>query len=167
MPRSQIDEQLAYLESVHGRTRNVIACIPADKVEWTYAPGRFTFGDLVRHVAATERYLFTENARHRPSRYPGHGAELAAGFDEVLAYFDRLHAESMGELRQLTDEDLLKKCTTVAGVSITTWKWLRAMAEHEIHHRGQIYTMLGMLGVAAPPLYGLTEPDVRARSAEI
>lgn len=39
------------------------------------------------------------------------------------------------------------------------------MTEHEIHHRGQIYTMPGMLGVKTPSLYGLTEPDVRARSA--
>jgi uncharacterized damage-inducible protein DinB len=164
MPRSQIEETLAYIENVRGRTKQVVACIPGDRLEWTYADGRFTLGDLVRHIAATERYLFVENARHRPSRYPGHGQELAAGLTAVVAYFDRLHAESIAELRQLSDADLDERCTTVGGVPIRTWKWLRAMTEHEIHHRGQIYTMLGMLGVSTPPLYGLTEPDVRARS---
>jgi uncharacterized damage-inducible protein DinB len=39
------------------------------------------------------------------------------------------------------------------------------MIEHEIHHRGQLYMYLGMLGLSAPPLYGLTEEDVKARSA--
>ena len=38
------------------------------------------------------------------------------------------------------------------------------MVEHEAHHRGQIYLMLGMLGVPTPPLYGLTEEQVRERS---
>ena len=38
------------------------------------------------------------------------------------------------------------------------------MLEHEAHHRGQIYLMLGMLGVATPPIYGLTSEEVRARS---
>ena len=38
------------------------------------------------------------------------------------------------------------------------------MVEHEAHHRGQVYLMLGLLGVPAPPLYGLTEPEVKARS---
>ncbi len=38
------------------------------------------------------------------------------------------------------------------------------MVEHEIHHRGQLYELLGQLGVDAPSLYGLTEPEVRARS---
>jgi len=39
-----------------------------------------------------------------------------------------------------------------------------AMVEHEIHHRGQIYLMLGMLEVDTPPLYGLTAEEVRERS---
>jgi uncharacterized damage-inducible protein DinB len=38
------------------------------------------------------------------------------------------------------------------------------MVEHEAHHRGQLYMMLSMLGVATPPLYGLTEEEVRAKS---
>ena len=47
---------------------------------------------------------------------------------------------------------------------MTTWKWLRMMTEHEIHHRGQIYTLLGMLNVPAPPLYGMTSAQVKARA---
>ncbi len=38
------------------------------------------------------------------------------------------------------------------------------MIEHEIHHRGQIYLYLAMLDVPTPPLYGLTEEEVKARS---
>jgi uncharacterized damage-inducible protein DinB len=38
------------------------------------------------------------------------------------------------------------------------------MVEHEAHHRGQIYLMLGMLGIPTPPLYGLTEERVRELS---
>ena len=50
------------------------------------------------------------------------------------------------------------------GSPIGVWKWLRAMIEHEIHHRGQIYMMLGMIDVATPPLYGLTSEEVRDMS---
>ncbi len=38
------------------------------------------------------------------------------------------------------------------------------MAEHEIHRCGQLYAYLGMLGISAPPLYGLTSEEVRERS---
>jgi uncharacterized damage-inducible protein DinB len=43
-----------------------------------------------------------------------------------------------------------------------TAKWLRAMVEHEVYHRGQLYLYLGLLGVPTPPLYGLTSEQVRA-----
>lgn len=40
----------------------------------------------------------------------------------------------------------------------------RVVVEHEVHHRGQLYLMLRLLGVETPPLYGLTSEEVRERS---
>ena len=153
-----------YLDSIRARTTRVIACIPRDRFEWSPGPGKFSFADLIRHLAATERFMWAENAQGRPSRYPGHSRELADGPDAVLAYLDRCHAESRAIFASLTPEQLRMKVATPGGAAITAWKWLRAMTEHEAHHRGQIYLMLGMLGVKTPPLYGLTSEEVKARS---
>ena len=155
---------LDYLERVHERTRRVVRLIPRDDVEWAPAPGWFTFGGLVRHLAGIERWMFAENAQGRPSRYPGHAVGLAEGMNAVLAYYDTLHTESATIFASLDDAALARKVTTPAGVAITVWKWLRAMTEHEAHHRGQLYLMLAMRGVATPPLYGLTSEEVLARS---
>lgn len=155
---------LEYFAGIRTRTQRVIERIPPEHLEWTYGVGRFTFGDLVRHIAATERYMFAENVRGQDSRYPGHGRDLADGWDDVMAFFATTHDEAMAIFAGLSDEDLARKCTTPGGIAISTWKWLRAMVEHEVHHRGQIYLMLGMLGVPTPPLYGLTEQQVRERS---
>lgn len=153
-----------YHARIRERTRRIAALIPPDAIEWTHQPGKFTLGDLVRHLGAIERYMFAENARQRPSRYPGHGRELAEGYDQVLAYFDRTHAESVEIFSALSVADLAAPCATPGGATLPVWKWLRAMLEHEIHHRGQLYLMLGILGVATPPLYGLTSEEVRERS---
>lgn len=161
---NSIEQFLEYWDRVRFRTRRVAVCIPPDKLEWTYAPGKFTLGDLVRHIAGIERYMFVECVMGRGSRYPGHGRELADGYDAVLAYLDRLDAESIELLRTLAPEQLRGKCFTPESGQISVWKWLRSMAEHEIHHRGQIYLYLAMLGVATPPLYGLTSEQVRERS---
>ena len=154
-----------YWDNVRGRTRRVAALIPAEQLEWTPAPGKWSMGDLIRHLAGIERDMYAENVQGRPSRYPGHGPEMAGGLEAVLAYSDRKHAESLAIFRALTPEQLEAKCTTPAGTPITTKKWLRAMVEHEAHHRGQLYFMLGLLGVTTPPLFGLSEEEVRARSA--
>lgn len=155
---------LTYYEGVRERTRRVVACIPDAQMEWRHAPGRFTFGDLVRHMAALERYMFAENVAGRPSTYPGHGRELADTPDEVRRFFEKMHAEALEIFRTLSDDDLDQRCTTPAGASLPIWKWLRAMVEHEVHHRGQLYLMLGMIGVPTPPIFGLTSEEVRARS---
>ena len=157
---------LDYFEGIRARTRRAVLHIPADRLEWTPTPGKWTFGDLVRHLGAIERWMFTENAMRRPSRYPGHGRDLANGYDAVIAYFDAMHAESLALLRTLTQDDLRQRCTTPAGSEIAVWKWLRAMVEHEVHHRGQIHLMLGMIGVQAVPMFGLTEEEVRERSSK-
>jgi len=155
---------LDYWEKVRGRTQRLVDLIPEDRVEWTWQPGKFTLGDLVRHLAAIERYMYAENAARRPSRYPGHGRELADGLPAVRAFLGRCHAETVEILRGLSDADLREKCVTPAVATLSVGKWLRLMVEHEIHHRGQIYMALGLLGVATPPIYGLTSEQVRERS---
>ncbi|MEO8432484.1 MAG: DinB family protein [Acidobacteriota bacterium] len=155
---------LAHYERVRGRTSRVVDCIPADRIDWTWREGRFTLGDLVRHIAAIERYMYAENVQGKPSRYPGHGRELADGLLAVREFFDRTHAESVEIVGALTDADMAGKSVTPAGAPITTSKWLRALVEHEIHHRGQIYLYLAMIDVPTPPIYGLTSEEVRERS---
>jgi uncharacterized damage-inducible protein DinB len=159
------EDFLRYFEQVRERTMRTVRCIPPDKLEWTCRQGEFTLGDLARHIATTERYVFAECACGRPSRYQGCGRDLADGLENVIAFMERLHAESMQVLRQMSDEDWNKKGTSPEGKPVTAWRMLRAMIEHEAHHRGQIYVYLGILGVPAPSLYGLNEREVVRLSA--
>lgn len=159
-----IEPFLAYWQRIRERTLRVAACIPAERFEEPPRPGAFSCGDLLRHLAALERFMFVENALLRPSRYPGHGRELADGRDATLALMARLHAESVALLGTLQPADLQLRTRTPAGADMPVWKWLRAMVEHECHHRGQIYLILGSWGIPTPPLWGLTAEDVRERS---
>jgi len=103
---------LKYFDSIRGRTIRVAQYIPPDKIDWTYAEGKFTLGDLLRHLAVAERYMWAENVQGRPSRFNSQGPELAATLPDILDFMARLHAESMEIFGALTDEQLLQKCTT-------------------------------------------------------
>lgn len=164
MEKETVESFLEYFERIRERSLRVIRCIPPEKIDWTYREGKFTFADIIRHLATIERYMYAENVQLKPSRYPGHGKELADGYEGVIEYMNRMHAEAVEIFRSLRDEDLQQRCVTPGGGSITIRKWLRAMIEHEVHHRGQIYLYLGMLDIATPPLYGLTSEEVRERS---
>ena len=159
-----LGEFVNYFNKVHQRTMNVVRSIPPDKIDWQFREGKFTLGDLVRHIATANRYIFVEVVRGGRSCYAGCSKDLASTFDEVVGLSERLHAENVEIISGLSQNDLLRKCTTPDGASITTWKWLRAMVEHEIHHRGQIFTYLALIEVSSLPLYGLTSEQVIARS---
>lgn len=157
---------LAYWRNARTRTVRVLEALRPEDLEWAPTPGAFTFGDLFRHLAGLERFMYAENVQGRPSAYPGHGVALAPGLDGVRAYVDRCHAESLALFAALTDADLLAPCVNPAGAQMATWKWLRAMTEHEAHHRGQLYLMASLRGRAVAPLFGLTEEQLAAASKE-
>jgi uncharacterized damage-inducible protein DinB len=166
MEITTIQPFLDYFERVRERTMKLVKCIPPDKLEWTYRDGKFTLGDLARHLVAIERYLFAESVRGGRNAYPGCGRELADGYENVLRFMESMHAESMAIFSTIKDDDLQRKVLAADGSSITMWKLLRSMIEHEAHHRGEMYVYLGMLGVAVPPLYGLTSEQVQEIAAK-
>ena len=67
--------------------------------------------------------------------------------------------KAMSIFRALTPEMLEGKCATPGGAALTTWKWLRAMEEHEIHHRGQLSVYLRLNDVPVPSIYGPTADE--------
>ncbi|TRX62583.1 DinB family protein [Fulvivirga sp. M361] len=164
MEITDIDSFLNYYARIKERTSRLFECIPAEKMEWTPKKGKFTIGDIIRHLALTERFMYAENVQLKPSLYTGCGEDFAKGSKDIIGLYSALHIETIEILAQLEKEDLNKKCETPGGYKITVWKLLRAMVEHEIHHRGVLYTYLAMLGVSTPPIFGLTSEEVIQKS---
>lgn len=157
-------ELLAYLDRLHARTSRLLPLIREEDIDWSPTPGWFTVGALVRHLAGTERWMWAETVAGRPSRFPGHGPDLADGLADTLAYYHRLHTDARAIFASLTTHDLAREVVTPGGASMACWKWLRAMIEHEAHHRGQLYLLLALRGIVTPPIFGLTAEQVQAQS---
>ncbi|MES2781143.1 MAG: DinB family protein, partial [Bacteroidota bacterium] len=86
MEINTINSFITYYERTREVTNRIIQVIPRDHLDWTYKSGKFTIGDIVRHIAAIERNLFMEVALQRPAAYKGCGKNLADGFDAIVAY---------------------------------------------------------------------------------
>ena len=96
-------EFLDYWEKVRQRTLRVIACIPPEKYDWRYTEGKFSFADIIRHLATIERYMYAENVRFKPSLYPGHGKELADGPENVNGAILRTPTPTKIEVNALSE----------------------------------------------------------------
>jgi uncharacterized damage-inducible protein DinB len=156
------DAVLHYWSQVHRRTEAVMSVVPEERVNWAPGHGAMTFGDVARHLALTERWLFVEVAAGRPSRYSSHDERWGESWAAIRALMFRLHEESRSIVGEFDVHRWDRRVATPAGASVAVWKWLRAMCEHEIHHRGQLYLMLRLCRIGTPPVFGMTSEDVRA-----
>lgn len=156
-----------YFESIRRRTLNYARVIPPDRFEWQPKPDEFTCGEILRHLAATEKMyirVFTEGIWN----YAGHQRGTLNTLDENIAYLEKIHLEAMEKLRAASD-DLLK--VPRVGVlpdspPVKAWRWLMAMVEHEVHHRSQLASYLTLMGVEPPQIYGVKVEELMALSGE-
>lgn len=160
MEIKSINAFLSYYEKTRQVTLRVIQVIPPDKIDWSYMPGKFTIGDMVRHIAAIERWVFAEVALNNKSAYKGCGKELADGYENTISYFNQMTEQSVQIFKTLKDEDLTKQVKTLDGKDIELGSFLRALFLHEIHHRGALCIYLNLLNVETPAIIGLKEEDV-------
>lgn len=160
MEINTIDSFTAYYEKIREGTKRIIQVIPEDQMDWTYKPGKFTIGDLIRHIAAIERNLFAELILGNPVNYIGCGRELASNYTETVAYFNKMHSESMAIFTALEDKDLRRKIKTVNSTETSIGNFLRALIVHEIHHRAALCIYLNLLEIQTPPVLGLTAEQI-------
>jgi len=143
-----------YFEGIRKRTVKFLNRIPADQMAFTPHPGKFTIGDLIRHLGATET-MFVRAVLDGTWAYGGHGATLGETLEEALAYLRQQHEAAMVRLGSASPEVLMAKRPTLQGHPVSAWHLLMAMAEHEVHHRSQVSQYLVALGLQAPQIFGL------------
>jgi uncharacterized damage-inducible protein DinB len=163
MEGQSLSEFVKYWRGFRGRTRHTLAAFPKDSGPWRPAGGAFCVADLTRHLGRAERDFFVARVCVVPPRV-ALGAEAALGragdqdLEAALAELDALHEESCALLQEVErregDAALHRRISTPIGAGITAWKWLRAMCEHEAHHRGQLSLYLRILGLDPPPIFG-------------
>lgn len=160
MEITSIESFNSYYERVRQITQQVINVVPADKINWSYKEGKFTIGDLIRHIAAIERNLFAEIILGNKVKYIGCGKDIADGLENTISYFNEMHNQSMEIFQSLKNEDLNRRIKSLSQSEIKLSAFLRALIVHEIHHRSALCIYLNILGIKTPPILGLTAEEV-------
>ena len=156
---------IKYFESIRRRTLNYIRVIPPDRLDWSPKEGEFTCADIIRHIIETEK-MFVRVAMQGRWKYEGHEAGWEQSLEALIAQLEATHVEAMEKLRQFPDQNLNEPRYGPKGDGhpVKAWRWLMAMAEHEIHHRSQLAVYLSLMGVQPPHIFGLGVEDLIALS---
>ncbi len=141
-------------------TNKVLAVIPVDNLDWTYKDGKFTIADIIRHLAAIERFVFAELVNGNKPKYKGCKSEITVGYKTVFNFLDAMHLQSLKIFKNIKDINLSDKISLIEGSKIEIRKLLRNLIIHEVHHRGALCIYLNLLGISTPPVLGLMEEQL-------
>lgn len=148
------EELVSHFDNVRKRTLNYLAVVPEELFDWRPNDEKFSIGDIVRHLGSTE-LMFYHLIKEGEWKYNGHGKEKGETMQEAVRYLAECHETVMAGLRQLSDEQLSRKVKNLVGYEASAWRYLMVMAEHEIHHRGQLSAYLQMNKIDPPQIFGL------------
>lgn len=80
---------------------------------------------------------------------PNDMAEIVDAYEMVIAAYNK-------EVTSLTDAMLLEEVAGFGGPT-PRGKLLRALIDHQTHHRGQMTVLLRQAGLTVPPIMGPTQ----------
>ncbi len=147
------NEMANYIETwdrIHKQSVKVMKVAPSDKFDWRPVSSAMPLGELMRHLPLGERFLTCVILQ---KELPNIDFNTFNTTEEVITAFDSSHEECKQALSALSEGELGEN-VNFAGRSVPRRALLQAICEHEIHHRGQLYTYVRIVGVVPPPLFG-------------
>lgn len=131
---------------IHADTLSVIAKFSDDELTYVAYPGGMTVGRIALHIADAEegwfRTIATEVRPSWPADYTLENYPTQKAIQSLLA---EVHTRTNAFLASLTIDDLDSVVDSPWG-SFSLHFIIRHVIEHEIHHRGELSLILGILG---------------------
>lgn len=153
-PAAHLDPLIKQGNRIHQQTTKVMAASPNDKWDWKTCESAMTLGELVNHFYLAEIGLVDaiQTGKFAGRQKP----DPKATAEEVVAAFDQAHEALVAAISELTPEQLAEEIAPFGEKygMMSRKTLIFSMFEHEIHHRGQLYVYLRMLGAPVPPLFG-------------
>jgi uncharacterized damage-inducible protein DinB len=135
---------------IHKQTSRALRAATDDKLDWRPGEGMFTLRELIRHIPESENAIV--HSALAGSMQKSQVDLSNSGVDEIAGAFDREHEQLAAEVSEFTLDQLNEEIEAF-GKKMRRVVLLWAMTEHEIHHRGQLYTYYHLAGIKPPSLY--------------
>ena len=122
-----------------------------DQLDFVPGEGLWSLGTIVRHIANAEEGWFRYTVTREYAKWPAaYSANDYPSVRSVEALLEEVHARTEAFLEAGNVADLEQVVTIPSGERLTLREIVWHVLEHEIHHRGEIYLMLGLMGIEAP-----------------
>jgi uncharacterized damage-inducible protein DinB len=148
----EIEHFISNWNRIHRQTSRALRAATDDKLDWRPKEGMFTLRELIRHIPEAENAIARSALSGSMQKSQ---ADLSnSSVDEIVEAFDREHEQLAAEISRLTLDELNEEIEAF-GKKMRRIVLLWGMTEHEVHHRGQLYTYYHLAEIKPPNLYGV------------
>jgi uncharacterized damage-inducible protein DinB len=107
-------------------------------------------GDILRHIVNLEEGWIQFVVERGLPAWPDEGADRLRTMDAIRAEMDRVHRHTLEFLKAVPVEDF-NRIVQIPGDGTPKLAWiLWHVFEQEIHHRGELFLCLSLLGMERP-----------------
>ena len=147
-----VAEQFSHWNQVHRDLLRALDLLADEQLNFVPRQGHWSLGRVARHIAGAKRGWIRFAVTQELSSWPDFPAQGYATVQAVEGLLSDVHADTMDFLESLDPERLDEMVGTPWGEEIPLRWIIWHVLEHDIHHRGEIYLMLGLMGIDAPEI---------------
>jgi uncharacterized damage-inducible protein DinB len=144
------DELLRHWRTVRRGLFLALDQLTDEQLAFVPREGMWSLGTVARHIANAEEGWFRYVATRELDEWPPFVEEASATVESIKDLLAEVHDRTEAYLGLVDDAAFEREITAPWGATFNLRWILWHVLEHEIHHRGEIYLMLGLLGVEAP-----------------
>lgn len=135
---------------IHAETSRVLRAAPDNKLDFRPKEDMFSLRELIGHIPQAEDVLARTAlaGTSQKSRFDFEGRCAS----EITALFDAQHEELADQVSRLSSEQLNEQ-VEFHGRRLRRLALLWFLTEHEIHHRGQVFTYYHLAGIEPPNMH--------------
>ena len=137
-------------KTVRRNLLQALVMLTDEQLSFTPGEGLRTVGQVACHIAEAEEGWFGYCVTRKLAEWPSYQAEKHATVDSLVTLLGDVHDRTEVYLAAQDAADLHREFRSPWGEAFTPGDVIWHVMQHEIHHRGEIYLMLGLLGLEAP-----------------
>ena len=164
---TDIGAYLKYFDGIRRRTERDVAALPPEAVDWRPPPlageSEWSIGQIVSHIGSSRLYFASA---YRGEGWIGIPATYEQGDRETWLAWLRESGDRFVDLLKTTPNEWLARRVEMIdtpGSTLSGWRVLMMMIEHEVHHRSQIDSYAGLQGWPVPDIFGRSAEAVASQ----
>ena len=143
-------ERFAHWRTVRRGLLDALNVLSDEQLAFVPRAGLWSLGTVARHIAEAEEGWFRHIVTGELDEWPQFTEAAYPTIASIMALLTEVHDRTMAFLAKTDVDDLDRVIDTPWDETIRLEWIVWHVLEHEAHHRGEIYLMLGLMGMEAP-----------------